>query len=85
MKFMNFVTWVWRRQQPWQRWFLLSFLLMGLALPASAELGAILSGLAAAILGTHAVKWLIWDTARASWAEYKAEQQQIVDILQDKK
>lgn len=85
MKILNFILWQWRRTQVWQKWFMLCFALLGATALAPMEIKLWLYISAMFVPLFFVFKWWVWDGIRDAWKKYHDEQQQLIDIVRDKK
>ena len=85
MKIWYFLQWQWRQFDTWQRFWLLGMFLIGAGVGADQPRGTYFMLTGFAIIAGFVLKWIIWDGISNAWARYNEEQNQIVDILSDKK
>lgn len=79
----NFLGWQWRKFEGWQKMFIFSMFLQGLALPMSSPWALWVSGLGLFIISAYLFKWAIWDGTRAAWDRYKKERNGLLDTIKN--
>lgn len=83
MEFFRWVAWVWRRQETWQKLWIVAMFFVGMSLSAEGTAKWVLLSVPAAIWGFYLTKWAVWDAFRASWAKYKQDRNSLLTTIKE--
>ncbi len=80
---INFLSWQWRRFEVWQKMFIFSMFLQGVAFPLDKPWSLYISGLGLFIILAWMSKWLIWDGVKNSWESYKKSRNELLTTIKN--
>lgn len=79
----NFLVWQWQRWQLWQRLWIVGAGFFGAAIVAPDHMQIYLFAVPVIIVVGCTFKWWLWDSVRASYAEYRRERDTLLDRIRD--
>lgn len=80
---LGFIGWTWSKFETWQKMFVFSMFLQGVALPMSKPWDLAVSGLGLTIILAYLLKWMVWDGVKTSWAKYKTHRNELLTTIKD--
>ena len=82
-EFFRWMHWVWRRQERWQKLWIVAMFFMGMGLSAEGWAKIVVMSVPAAIFGFYVIKWIFWDTVRSSWLKYKEHRNHLLTTIRN--
>lgn len=79
----KFVYWRWSKFETWQKMFVFSMFLQGIALPLDRPWDFYVSGLGMLIILFYFAKWVIWDGVKKSWSDYKQHRNELFTTIKN--